>query len=296
MDDLMASNLPLKPPKTFEEQLLILRQHGLMIEDEALAASLLSQINYYRFTAYLLPFKDKSTQQYHGASFNQTYRLYEFDRKLRNLLQAIIEPLEILLKTKIAYYHGHKYGPDGYTNPNYFLNRDRHCRFMEEFNGAITKNSNAPFVKHHINKYNRKFPIWVATELFSLGMLSKFYSNMAIGDKKHLAKANFNTGFEHLESWLVCLTDLRNRCAHYMRLYFYNFVVFPRFPKNYRGQRTGRLFDIIYILQYLYFDKQKWNMEFLIPLEALLLEYADVINLDYIGFPLNWMKYLKEAK
>ena len=292
-----GSILPLKPPKTFEEQLDILHQHGLIIDDPARALIILSKVNYYRFSAYLLPFKSVDVKTYHSSpTFSNIYKIYEFDRRLRALLQAVIEPIEILLKTKIAYYHGHKHGPDGYTNPIHFIDPDRHSRFMDEFNSAVGKNSKTLFVKHHNSKYNGKFPIWVATELFSLGMLSKFYSNMAIVDKKHIARADFKTGFEQLQSWLVCLADLRNRCAHYMRLYFYNFVVFPRFPNDYHGQKTGHLFDIIYVLQYLYLDKQKWITEFLIPLEALLLEYEDVINLDYIGFPPDWMEQLKKSK
>lgn len=297
MSDTIGNHLPLKPPKTFEEQLMILRQHGLIVEDEAIAINTLSKVNYYRFSAYLLPFRDQSAKKYKEAtSFNQISKLYEFDRRLRTLLQAIIEPIEVLLKTRIAYYHGHKYGADGYTKSDFFTNRDRHRRFLDEFTSAVTKNSKALFVKHHNSKYNGKFPIWVATELFSLGMLSKFYANMDMSDKRYLAKSVFHTGPEHLESWLICLADLRNRCAHYMRLYFYNFVVFPRMPKNYKGQKSGRLFDIVYVLQYLYLDKQRWNNEFLIPLEALILEYEDVINLDYIGFPHDWIKHLRHAQ
>lgn len=52
-----GSILPLKPPKTFEEQLDILHQHGLIIDDPARALIILSKVNYYRFSAYLLPFK-----------------------------------------------------------------------------------------------------------------------------------------------------------------------------------------------------------------------------------------------
>jgi abortive infection bacteriophage resistance protein len=276
MSDIETSILPLKSPKTFEEQLSILQQNGLTVESTLDAINILIQVNYYRFSGYLLPFKNQHTKKYDGASFGHIFKLCEFDRRLRFIILSIVEPVEILLKTKIAYYHGHKYGPGGYTTHANFLDNKNHTRFLNEFKKTLTKNSKALFVKHHNSKYGGEFPIWVATELFSLGMLSKFYSNMISTDKKHLAR-NFNTGPEHLESWLHCLADLRNRCAHYMRLYFYNFVVLPRFPKNFNVQRTGRLFDIIYVMQSLYLDKQKWETEFLIRLEALLLEDDDLI-------------------
>jgi len=114
-------------------------------------------------------------------------------------------------------------------------------------------------------------------------------------DKKEFAKTIFFTGPDHLESWLACLTDLRNRCAHYMRLYFHKFINFPKFPKDFSGTRSEKLFDIIYVLQYLYLDKNKWNNEFIIPLEALLLEYNEAIDLNYIGFPKNWLHLLQNG-
>ena len=288
---------PLKPPKTFAEQLKILCEHGLTIEDPECARIILSKINYYRFSAYLLPFRDEKTKKYKtSTSFNKIYKIYEFDRRLRALLQAIIEPIEILLKTRIAYYHAHTYDPEAYTNPSYFQNSAFHERFLDEFKSAVNKNSKALFVKHHKSKYGGKFPIWAATELFSLGMLSKFYANMQRPDKKKIAKDPFNTGPEQLESWMKCLADLRNRCAHYMRLYYYNFVVNPRFPNECKHPLSGRLFDVVYVLQYLYLDKKRWNNEFLLPLEALISEYETAISLDCIGFPSDWLPRLKESQ
>jgi len=297
MTDTAKGCLPLKPPKTFEEQLDILCKHGLIIEDRQCALIILSKINYYRFSAYLLPFRDEKTKKYKEfTSFNQIYKIYEFDRRLRALLQVIIEPIEILLKTRIAYYHAHTYDSEAYTNPSYFQNKSFHEKFLDEFKSAVNKNSKALFVKHHMNKYGGKFPIWAATELFSLGMLSKFYANMRRPDKKKIAKDHFNTGPEQLESWMKCLADLRNRCAHYMRLYYYNFVVNPRFPNKCKHPLSGRLFDVIYVLQYLYLDKKRWNNEFLLPLEALITEFENAISLDYIGFPSDWLLRLKESQ
>ena len=287
---------PLKPPKTFKEQLKILHNHGLIIDNPERALIILSKVNYYRFSAYLLPFRIKDAKTYHSSpTFSNIYKIYEFDRRLRALLQSAIEPIEILLKTQIAYYHGHTYGPEGYLLSENFKSSLFHKKFLEEFNITVDKNSKALFVRHHHEKYGSKFPIWVATELFSLGMLSKFYSNMPRPDKKKIADCPFSTGPEQLESWMKCLTDLRNRCAHYMRLYYYNFVVNPTYPKGCKHRLSGKLFDVIYVLQYLYLDKKKWDSEFLIPLEALITEYIDVIQLEYIGFPNTWVHCLKES-
>lgn len=289
-----VQGLPLKPATTFEEQVKKLYQRNLVIEDKDFALDTLSKVNYYRFSAYLLPFKQFSDGCYRqGTSFNKIFRLYEFDRKMRNVLSSAIEPIEVLLKTKIAYYHAHKYGAEGYTKFENFERQDWHTKFMIEFNDDVQKNSKTLFVRHHIDNYGAHFPIWVAVELFPLGMLSRFYANMKPEDRKHIARNNFYTGPEHLESWLVCLTDLRNRCAHYMRLYFHRFVKFPRLPKGLYTINSQRLFDVIYVMKCLYLDHEKWKSSFVPTLEGLIEEYSCDIQLKYIGFPSNWKELLE---
>lgn len=53
-----ASVIELKPPTTYEEQLDLLRSRGLIIPNEVNAITVLKRINYYRFTAYTLTFKE----------------------------------------------------------------------------------------------------------------------------------------------------------------------------------------------------------------------------------------------
>lgn len=128
----------LKPPTTFDEQIEILKSRGLVVEDNAFAHDVLSKVNYYRLSAYLLPFRICGGDNFkEGTSFNQIYRIYEFDQKLRNIILYAIEPIEVLLRTKMAYYHAHKYGAEGYNNPDYFKITDRHSRFIAEFNSAV---------------------------------------------------------------------------------------------------------------------------------------------------------------
>lgn len=284
----------LKPPTTFKEQVQILSERGLIIEDEDFAINILSSINYYRFTAYLLPFKNCATNRYKSdTSFNHIYRIYEFDRKLKSLIMSAIEPIEILVRTKLAYFHAHKYGAEGYISSDNCDNPRWHDKFIKEFQETIQKQNKALFVRHHIEKYGNRLPIWVATETFSFGMLSKFYSNMKPEDRKHIAKYFFNTGPEHLRSWLVCLAGLRNLCAHYMRLYFHRFVNFPKLPRGPYQLRSEKVFDIIYIMKFLYLDHNKWVNGFVYPLESLIESYSEDIDLKYIGFPENWVSLLK---
>lgn len=284
---------PIKHPTTFEEQVKILKERGLVIENEDYAIKVLSQINYYRMTAYLLPFKNTDKNYKPNTSFNRIVRIYEFDCRLRNLIMSVIEPIEITLRTQIAYYHAHKYGSDGYKNSTNFENHDRHSKFLQELQETISNNDKILFVKHHIENYGGNFPLWVAIELFSFGMLSKFFANMRPEDRKFIAKESYHTGPVHLKSWLICVTTLRNRCAHYMRLYFHKLVTYPKMPNNDSVQRSNRIFDILYIMKFLHLDSQKWNNNFLSSLEALIEEFNGDINIKFIGLPKNWKSILK---
>ena len=92
----------IKQPKTYEEQIELFKRRGLIIEDEVSAITVLSKINYYRFSAYTLTFK-KNNVFNENTSFDQIYSLYEFDRKLRLELLASLEQIEISFRAKISY-------------------------------------------------------------------------------------------------------------------------------------------------------------------------------------------------
>lgn len=100
----------IKPPTTFEQQIEIFRSRNLIIEDEKEAIEFLKRVNYYRLTGYTLTLK-KNDRFFDGVTFNDIRHLYEFDKKLRNLLLEVLEDIEISFRTHIAYHHAHNYGP-----------------------------------------------------------------------------------------------------------------------------------------------------------------------------------------
>ena len=76
---------------SFEDQVKLLQSRGLKIEDETFAKRFLSGVNYYRFSAYCIPF-EKNRHEFKGSvSFSNIVRLYEFDRKLLSLLKLSLE-------------------------------------------------------------------------------------------------------------------------------------------------------------------------------------------------------------
>jgi len=284
----------IKPFLSFEGQIERLRAHGCNVEDLSFAQTVLSRVNYYRFSAYFLSFKKKDGEYKEGTSFNSVARIYEFDRKLRVILFAAVARVEVFLRTQFAHYHAEQYGPLGYINDATFRPKGHdHTRFIKKINDEVKNNAKVPFVQHHIQNYNGQFPVWVIIELFTFGMLSRFYADLHTKDQKTLAKKLFGLNPKILASWLHCCTDLRNNCAHHDRLYFRIFPSFPAGLPELDVNDRQRIFGILLVIKELYPDKIGWNVEVIRQIQSLLMEYQPDIKLQHIGFPQNWQEMIK---
>lgn len=293
------SGKPVKAPATIPSQIQKLKERGCIIENEELAKSTLEIINYYRLVTYFSVFLDENKRYRAGTTFNKTLRLYDFDRRLRQELMTALEDVEISLRAVISNFHALKYGALGYLNPETFDARHKHQMFLGKIDHLIEVNSDEKFVSHHINNYAGAFPLWVIMELFSFGTLAFFYIDMTDSDKKELAQKNYNLAPRYLDNWLLCMSELRNLCAHYNRLYGAKLENAPKAPPDMADRKLGcTLFDYVLVMKYLHKRPMIWNDVFLSSLCALFNEYADVIELDKIGFPENWYDslFIKEAK
>lgn len=281
-----------KSPATYDQQLAKLIEHGCIVEDPQYAQEVLSRVGYYRFLAYFLPFTGADKRYAPNTKFETVYRIYEFDRKLRQLLFSAVEEVEINLWSQLSYFHAHKYGSLGYMDAVNFNAKHNHARFMEAVKREIDNNKQVLFVRHHMQKYNGEFPLWVVTELFTFGMLSYFFSDLQIQDQKLLAKELYSTTYTNVTSWLRCCTDLRNICAHYGRLYYRVFSAIPANIPSSDPKAARRLYTSLLALKELYPDRAKWVSHIVIPLRALIEEYQEDITLWHIGFPTNWENQL----
>ncbi|WP_169734762.1 Abi family protein [Desulfitibacter alkalitolerans] len=269
----------------------------MIIKNEDFAKRILSHVNYYRLSGYSLHLRHNDVF-HEGVTFEGIYQIYQFDKKLRYLLLDLIETVEISFRTHIAYYLAHKYGPFSYLESSFFENEKHHLQFLEEFEKQVTRNHNKElFVRHHTNLYEGKFPVWVATELFSFGMLSRFFSNLKKHDKDAISKVHYTFPSVYITTWLRSLGTLRNTCAHYCRLYnkYYNDT--PKLPSEAKENdiQYNGLYANIYILKFLIDDRDKWT-SFIINLEALMQEY-NAVDISLLGFPedKDWVKLLKKA-
>ncbi len=281
--------MTLKPAKTFKQQIEQIRGHGFIVDDESQLEKFLNSANYYRFSAYFLPFKHHEKK----PNISLPMKLYEFDKALRKWLYEIIGDIEYYTKTQIAYYLAHNAGTEAHLNQNIYKKKHNHSIFIDKHNKIIKENRKTLVVKHHKEKYNNRFPIWVAIEFYSIGMVSFLYSDLTNIHQKNIAKKSFNTGHRQLSSWLRVLTELRNKCAHYSRLYFWKYKSIPKNDNSKNWTTDNSLFSQIYCLSKLYVEDAVWNMQ-LNALEDILNDYQNSISLEHMGFPHNWKSILRK--
>lgn len=289
---------PLKEPRNYSEQIAHLKNyHGLQIDDVDGATRILRSVNYYRLSAYGIGLKQVNNPEVYrsGISLEHLYRLYTFDAQFRSILTAAIEYLEIDLRTKIAYHLALTYGAEGYRDPKHFTQKTLksgesvYDTTMRKLDDEIKRQGHLPCVKHHKQKYGGHFPIWAAVELFTFGMLSSLFSVMTTEDQKAIAR-EYKSQPTYLQSWILSLVEVRNRCAHYGCIYNMPLSQAPKLHTEYKNYRSNRIFPLIITIKRMMGDIPEWRT-FSSSLAALLEEYNE-INLEFIGFPRNWKEIL----
>lgn len=291
---------PLKTPLSFDAQIdRLVSVHALAVEDRQAAADILSRVNYYRLSAYGIGLKqpDNAEKYIPGVSIQTLYDLYCFDSQLRSILIPVIEAIEIDLRTKIAYRLAMAYGADGYYDAAHFQARtDRdgnsiHTMTLNKFAKEVTYHEKLPCVIHHNEVYGGRFPIWVAVELFTFGMLASLYSIMLNADQKAVAE-QYGTDPYHLTSWFLSLVELRNLCAHYNRIYNMPLKQTAKLYREHQQYRCNRLFPILLVIKRLTRNTEHWDA-FLTRLTGLIEKYP-AANLSRMAFPTNWEQLLRQ--
>lgn len=281
-----------QPSMNIEEQIINLKDLGLIINDEEYAKRVLNNISYFRLVkAYSLNLKVKNGAYNKNVTFEKIVSLYLFNSNLRHLLFVQIEKIEIRVRCRVANYMADTYGVLGYKDVNNFVNKDFHAKFIEDIKEEISHNKKSPFVQNFMNNYEgNELPIYALVELFSFGTLSKFFKNMKSKDRKSIAKS-FGIGYTYFESWIESISYVRNICAHYGRLYNANLTKTPSLYKEYSDISNKRIFGILVCMKHILKEDEQWNL-FVDSIEQLFVEYTEV-DKEMMGFTENWSEILK---
>jgi hypothetical protein len=286
-----AQSSIVKKPTTIEQQIELLKNREVVIEDEDFAKKFLRIYNYYLITGYLSPYKTKE-DKYENMSFNKITIQIKFDMRLREICMYALDIIEKGLKTIIAHEFSHNYenGNIAYAYSLYFPNDlDKHEKLMMHYNNSVNNNKKLSYVKHNLDTYGI-LPTWVAVELFTLGNIEKFFTMLNSQTKKKIEEI---IGFpkNKIENWIENLRIFRNLVAHNQRLYNFSIFSTPKKAKEYNHQ-TGRIFDYIIVMKYLFLDNEDWNNYVLTRFESIFEDFKNNIDLKCIGFPSDWKSIL----
>jgi abortive infection bacteriophage resistance protein len=221
-----------KPPLTYAQQVALLQSRGLVINNIGEAVKFFQQVNYYRFSAYCIPFQTTRDVFYPGITFEKIAELYRLDEILRNDYLELLSPIEIFLRTRVVYELSHGWGSFAHYNPAIFRNDFDHAGWIASLEEEVNRGKE-DFLDHYKTKYNGfpQLPIWMACEIMSLGSLSHLYHGLLPGPQRQIC-----TGLEIrqfvLQNWLHNMTYLRNICAHHSRLWNRELSIRPFIPNK----------------------------------------------------------------
>lgn len=225
-----------KLPIDIPEQLELLKQRGLLIDDERTAISVLQNISYFRLANYWHSMeRDKCLHHFKtGSKFDDVLALYDFDIRLREIVFSAIQKVEIALRSKVVHHFSLCFGPFWFSDSALFKDKGIHSLCVGCIENEIRR-TKEDFILDYFEKYTSPIypPAWKTIEIISFGTLSKLYCNFADKSVKKIVAEEFGIP-QHiiLESWLRSIVVLRNYCAHHARIWNRSFSIKPCIPKT----------------------------------------------------------------
>ena len=290
-----------KPAISIKDQIDKLEKRGLKFKDKIEAEKTLSNISYYRLRAYTYPFQDNNSPDHpftQEITFEEIIKLYEFDSKLRLVIFEATEYIEVALRTQIVYQMSINNGSHWYIEPQFYRNPLRFAQHLTTLQEEIRR-SKEDFISHYYNIYNdpQSPPAWMSLEVVSMGLLSKMFENLKLGEEKKAILRHFGLKkMDILENWMLCFTSLRNICAHHSRVWNRRLTkinipkdTIDEFIHNINSQPNKlymTLSCMVYILKRI---NPKCN--FVNRIKELLLSFdGPSFILKDMGFPYDWEK------
>lgn len=299
--------------KTLDEQVNIMRDKGMIIEDDFMAKDILLRENYFFLNGYrflfMKSYKDKTFVP--GASFRELYGVFNFDRHVRNILFKNLLIVENNLKSIMSYYLSKTYGikENDYLNPNNF-NKDTEKKrqvndLLQKMKRQIKANSDSHTATAHYHNNYGYIPLWIAVKVLSFGIVSEMFIILKNNDQKEVAEF-FGVDAVSMGMYLPVLANYRNLCAHEEIVYdhriqreipdtrFHLKLEIPKMDGEYIYGKND-MFALIIILKQLL---RKDDFNYMIKeidyeinvLEGKLASISIGKVLEQMGFPVNYLE------
>lgn len=301
--------------KTIEEQIEILKDKGLVINDYDKTKGILLRENYFFINGYRHIFmKDGENKRFiEGATFDELYALFSFDRNLRNIMFKYLLIVENNLKSIFSYHLSSKYGykeKDYLKMSNFDTNISKHRQVSDVINKMkrqIRVNAKQHTATlHYLTNYGY-IPMWILVKVLSFGILSELYNILKHEDKIEIAKY-YGIDEEDLSIFLPIMSNYRNLCAHEDILYnhktqrgipnniYHHKLNIPMYNEEYI-YGTNDLYSLVIMFKYMLSKDDFRLLIYELGYEVDALDgKIDSITLetilDEIGFPVNWRDIL----
>lgn len=285
-----------KPHLTISKQIEKLQTRGMIFNNEDRASDYLSHINYYRLTAYWLPYKISNSEHFRsGTNFDEVICYYVFDRELRLLVLDAIERIEVSVRTRMTFVLTGKYGSHPHLNESIYSDVAKYNRNLNKLKDECDR-SKEVFIGHFRNNYNEELPpLWAVTELMTLGQVSSWFSIIKLRADRNAIASIYNIDEIILKTYLHQLTIIRNISAHHARLWNKRFTFSSKIPSNPQNFSTSvnrdnkkSLYNILVFIKFM-MDSINCNHSWAERLKTLINK--DQINISAMGFPANWESF-----
>ena len=246
-----------KAPYTYEQHVELLQSRGLEVTSPGYAIQFLKHVNYYRFTAYCIPFQNTPNNFLPGTKFENIAELYRLDESLRIAVMAALSPVEVCFRTRIVYELSHMEGAFAHYKSEIFHTAFDHNEWITSLEDDALSGKER-FLEHYRAKYSGfpRLPLWMACEIMSLGRLSQLYNGLLPSVQRSICSI-LGIKYFVLGSWLHVVTYLRNICAHHSRLWNRELQIKPRLPnKDAKWRSLGldnsHLFASVAMIEWIY--------------------------------------------
>ena len=305
----------MKEHKTFNQQLTILRNRGVVVPTNGKPKRFLEQENYYNvINGYKdlflikdsnnLPVEPELYQE--GTHFNELKALFLFDRELRILLLKYLLIFENSIKTTVAYEFSKKYPrKNAYLDIANFVDNDPK-KVLQQIS-ILTKTihdkvDRTGAIKHYIEEHG-EVPLWVLVNFLTMGNIANFYNILTDSTKNIIAKFytdkyrtqnkdnTFRLSSADLSACLKVANLVRNICAHDERLYNVNLrnVRISQIANHFGIRRyDNKRFIVVILFLKIVLDKKDFQRLYK-ALRNLFNQYADEFKTVVFDDILNTM-------
>jgi abortive infection bacteriophage resistance protein len=216
-----------KPPLSIDSQIQLLRDRGLIVDDDVELRYFLKNISYYHLSIYFKLFQTYDIF-HEGTKFSDIVRVYIFDNKLRFLLLEVLERVEKSFKARTVYNLSIR---TGLSHPHLSVDLFRDLSVFNEIQQMFMyefERSKEISIAHYRYTYTEPVlpPIWTLTEILSFGQIVKFMKSLKREYRNAVART-FKADEQFVLSWMHSLSALRNNCAHHTRLWNKENIFYP---------------------------------------------------------------------